>query len=238
MNRLRQTKIAIVHALALMLALSTCHPLNAADTGKTLYRWVDENGHVQYSDQLPPQYAPEGHDVISTTGATKERVPKAKTKEEIAKAKRETALKEAEKAKTEAEKAAQAAADRRLLEAYGSAESIQTMLTEKTALIEASIGLSENRIKKLGNQLTKLNTEAARVERSGSPVSDDIKKEMSDINNQIENQKKSIVEQRAEQARLKKAFEADLQRYVELTKPKPTAPINDAVDEQSTSPAN
>lgn len=46
---------------ALALAASS---VNAAQ----VYRWVDENGEVHYSESLPPDYQDKGHDVLNQQG--------------------------------------------------------------------------------------------------------------------------------------------------------------------------
>lgn len=33
-----------------------------------VYRWVDENGEVHYSESLPPDFKEEGHDVLNSSG--------------------------------------------------------------------------------------------------------------------------------------------------------------------------
>jgi chromosome segregation ATPase len=194
-----------------------------ADGGKTLYRWVDEKGEVHYSDQIPPQYAPTGHDVITDQGVTVEKIPRAKTKEEIAAEAAQQAAEQAAKTHAEETQAAREAADRRLREAYGSADSIRNMLAEKTALIDSTVRLAENRITKLQDDLKRVGSEAARQERSGNPVAEDIKKQMASLHDQIVNNQKFIADQHAEQQRLKAQFEADLKRYLELTGQAPSA---------------
>jgi hypothetical protein len=51
-------------AAALAGAWLYAHPAAAAD----VYRWVDENGEVHYSETLPPGYKDQGHDVLNSDG--------------------------------------------------------------------------------------------------------------------------------------------------------------------------
>ena len=41
----------------------------AADAGAAeVYRWVDENGEVHYTQSLPPSFKDKGHDVLNERG--------------------------------------------------------------------------------------------------------------------------------------------------------------------------
>ena len=53
-----------------VLCTATLFALLSAVTamGQTVYRWVDENGEVHYSETLPPDYQDKGHDVLNTQG--------------------------------------------------------------------------------------------------------------------------------------------------------------------------
>jgi hypothetical protein len=48
-------------ALAALLAATTL-------CAEEVYRWVDENGEVHYSETLPPDYQDKGHDVLNRDG--------------------------------------------------------------------------------------------------------------------------------------------------------------------------
>lgn len=52
-------------AAALSLALLT---LPVAGSAAEVYRWVDENGEVHYSESLPPDFKDKGHDVLNDQG--------------------------------------------------------------------------------------------------------------------------------------------------------------------------
>ena len=50
--------------------------------GQTVYRWVDEDGNVHYSQTLPPEKAQEQHDKLTAEGLLAERIERAPTPEE------------------------------------------------------------------------------------------------------------------------------------------------------------
>ena len=48
-----------------------------------LYKWVDEDGNVFYSDQIPPEQSTKRHQILDERGVVRESVRRAKTPEEI-----------------------------------------------------------------------------------------------------------------------------------------------------------
>ena len=61
--KLKTTISASVGAVLFAAALWAA-PASAAE----VYRWVDENGEVHYSESLPPDYKDSGHDVLNRQG--------------------------------------------------------------------------------------------------------------------------------------------------------------------------
>jgi len=61
-----------IHTLILAGALTTgCYAASAG--AAEVYRWVDENGEVHYSESLPPDYKDKGYDVLNRDGLVIER---------------------------------------------------------------------------------------------------------------------------------------------------------------------
>jgi len=61
--RLKTAFISTITAAAIAAALCP-QQLDAAE----VYRWVDENGEVHYSESLPPDHKDRGHDVLNQQG--------------------------------------------------------------------------------------------------------------------------------------------------------------------------
>jgi len=66
------------------LALTYCLLWVSTTAHATLYRWVDENGKVIYSDKLPPKASNLGHTELNKQGTTLKVAPRAKTEAEQA----------------------------------------------------------------------------------------------------------------------------------------------------------
>ncbi len=97
-------------ALLTALTLATTATLAQAQ----LYKWVDENGRVQYSDSVPPTATDRARKELRTDGTVKGSVERALTPEE----KRAAALRAAEEAKAQEAQREQERKDRALMATY------------------------------------------------------------------------------------------------------------------------
>ncbi len=128
-----------MHKLALRLNLLRIGALlalglaNFAPALATTYRWVDQNGKVQYSDVMPPNQAGQGHAELDKQG----RVVKETRRNRLS----------PEEQKRQAETAARANADKRKQEALRRRD--QALLATYTS--ETEIDLAQNRAIELEN---------------------------------------------------------------------------------------
>lgn len=176
---------------------------STADAGT--YRWVDENGQVHYGDHMPTSDTDRAYSVINKQGVTVDSVGKAKTKEQLAK---ENRLKE-QQAKSKNR-------DRVLLETYSKVSDLEETRDRYIASIEGLIKVSQHKLASLDNQLDKLNKSAANLERSGKPMSPVIRKDITSIQSQIDQENKFILDQRNQQKQIKVKFAGDIKRFKEL----------------------
>ena len=59
-----RSRIVILTLAAVLLTAAHAQRVAAGE----VYRWVDENGEVHYSESLPPDYKDKGHDVLNEQG--------------------------------------------------------------------------------------------------------------------------------------------------------------------------
>src|SRR5690606_23062070 len=150
----------VVLAGALSLALA-----GAADAQK-LYRWVDKDGNVHYSDHVPPEAVEQARDELNDQGMKVGEVERALTPEEIA-ARDERLAREAEQAAIEAE---QKKRDNVLLSSYDSEDGLARSYQERFDLLEQSLETARIGIKGQEKSLADLLSHAASLERSGKTV--------------------------------------------------------------------
>lgn len=118
--------------LALLAALALAVRLSEA---QQLYRWVDDQGAVHYTDQVPPTQADKERARLSEHGITVETQPAAPTAEERERA-RELERERAEQAQRQAERQVE---DTRLLQHYRTVEELELARDGHLAATEAHI---------------------------------------------------------------------------------------------------
>ena len=196
----------------LMLCLLSVLVAGFQAQAKKLYRWVDENGKVHYSDQIPPDQVKAAHEKLNSHGIVVDKVARAKTPEE----------REAERLrKIEEEKARKAAEEKRqqrekILKIYGSEAEIVRLRDERKAALERNIETAQANLTLQQRNLKDLLKRAADRERSGKKVSEAFLSQIETVREQIAFQKKYIENKNAEKAELMKRFDSDLALYREI----------------------
>jgi hypothetical protein len=182
-----------------------------------LYKWVDADGQVHYSNRLPPEAAKRERKVINEQGRTLKVYRAPLTAEEKAE---QTRIEELEKKRRElAEK--RAIHDRSLLATYTNTDDMNTAMERKLASVESLIKLTNSRINSQQNRLLELTEDAASYERSGKQMPDNLQRQISNIRDQITQNKAFIDDKKLEMDDIRLQFEADIRRFTELTTGKP-----------------
>ena len=192
--------------------LLVCSTLAGGVQAAKLYKWVDENGNVQYSDRVPPQEAKQERERLNERGLSVERVQAAKTAEEIA---REQEL-ERLRAAQEKLLAEQRERDRVLLNTFRTDEDLILVRDGKLAAIDAQIRLTQSNIKRLTTRLADMQANAAKLERRGESVSTKYRQDIEATRRQIEESYASILKREEQRQILKTDFDQDLARLREL----------------------
>jgi len=195
--------------------LSVCFLLMMSfSTDAKLYKWVDENGKVHYSDKVPPDQIKNAHETLSEHGVVKEKVERDLTPEEkIAKA--------AEMKQQREEAALQAIEDERLakerntiLMSYSSPDQITRLKQERISALERNIQTAKENLVIQEKNEKDLMSRAADKERSGEVVSDVFKSQISQVQDQIKYQKQFIVEKTAEIITTEEKYDNELTKYL------------------------
>jgi len=204
--------------LILLLAL----PLSSM-AGK-LYRWVDEDGRVQYSDRVPPKQQTKEHSRLDDSGVELEKVKAARSKEEIEKElAREKALKRL-RAEQQRLIDSQKAADRVLLRTFRSEDDIKMARDGKLTAIDVHIQVIRGNIKRLKNRLEDLQKGAADMERQGEKPSKRYLEDMASLRQQIKDTYASIIAKERDKDTIWAKHEDDLKRFRSLKKLQPEKP--------------
>jgi hypothetical protein len=205
----RSPRSPYLTCLALLPALF----LGGEALAERVYKWVDENGEIQYGDRVPPRYASKERRVIDDQGRTIKVYEAAKTPEQKAEA--EALAKRQAEQKKLAEQ--QAVRDHSLLATYSSAEDMMQAHDSKIASMETLVQLTNSRIHSMQKRLGELTGDAAEFERSGKTLPEGLVNQMKNIQEQIQQNEAFAKQKEKEKNQLAQKFDEDLKRYRELT---------------------
>jgi hypothetical protein len=197
------------HRLALIAAAAFVVPGLAE---AQFYRWVDEQGVVHYTDQIPPTQVEKGHTALSDKGIPLGTMPPAQTLDEI---KREQELKRL-RAEQERLLEQQRAADRVLLKSFRSVDDLIMARDGKLAAVDVVIGVSRASIRREQERLAQLRSEAANLERAGKPIPPHLEEGIAKTERTIRDAYSSILEREQQKEGIRVEFDRDLKRFRHL----------------------
>ena len=196
--------------MALALACSGLLMLATLNTAEArLYKWVDENGNVQYSDKIPPQANKGAHSVMSESGRELEKQDAAKTPEEIA---RQEELERLRKIQEELVKK-QKAEDEVLLKTYRTENDLILARDAKIATLDNQITITEGNLRRFKDQLTGLQSRAAKQEKAGKSVDVKISEDIKSLERQIDSGYASIMKKEQSKQAIHEDYDRDIQRF-------------------------
>jgi hypothetical protein len=178
-----------------------------------IYKWVDENGEIQYGDRVPPQYSSQERSVINNQGQTVKVYEAAKTPEQ--KAEEQSLARQQAEQKKLAEQ--QAVRDHSLLATYSSEEDMLEARDSKIASVDTLIQLTNSRIGSMQQRLGELTNDAAEFERSGKKLPEGLVNQMKNTREQIRQNEEFAKNKEREKEQIAQKFDEDIKRYRELT---------------------
>jgi hypothetical protein len=196
---------------------------------KKMYRWVDENGKVYFSDVVPPDQVQHKRETRNENARVLDVVEKAKSAEELEQQKRLDELRK------EQEKiiAKQAADDKVLLSTYRSIEDMHKALDNKLALMDGEKKMLEGNKQRLEQQLLQQQQQAANLERNAQKMPEKLLAEINSTRQQIEQNVQEMARYESNRQGVEKDFKASVARFEFLTQadkggePKPVNPQPD-----------
>ena len=186
---------------------------SASVAAQKLYRWVDRDGTVRYSDQVPPDAVEHQRDQLDRRGMTVARVDRALTAEERAAMELELA-EQARAAKAQEE---QDKLDAILLGSYQTEADLERAFKERFALAEQTLESARIGIRSQEKSLADLLAHAANLERTGKKVDDKLSQSIVTARKQVVQQRTYQQRRKAERIELQAEYDRTLARYRELT---------------------
>ncbi len=217
--------------LAVIGALVATSDADAQAGRKKLYRWVDKDGQVQFSDTLPPEAVDQARtEINSESGRTTAEVDRALTPEE--RALLEAQEREAAAAKLEADNIRQT--EEAMISSFQTEEDLRRSFGERTSLLQQTLAAIEAAIAGQRASLSALLAQASEAELAGQPVMSKQAATILDLHREIGKQQQMLIVKQAELVALDKDLETLVLRFRELRGTTPAAP---AATPPSTPPA-
>jgi hypothetical protein len=205
-------KLSLRHSYLPCLVLLPALLSGGEVLAERIYKWVDENGEIQYGDRVPPQYATTQRSVINDQGQTVKVYEAPKSPEEKAEA--QAFVKQQAEEKKVAEQ--QAVRDHSLLSTYSSEEDMLMARDSKVASVETLIQLTNSRLDSMQKRLNELANDAEEFERSGKKLPEGLADQMKNIKEQIKHNENFLKTKQAEKEQIASKFDEDIKRYREL----------------------
>src|SRR5450631_2053599 len=195
---------------AVTFAVSLGLSAGAGATGRTLYKWVDDQGVTHYGDHIPPEYAAQEQHVINSQGVEINRLDAQKTPEQLA---------ADDQKKAEVQQSQNR--DKNLLSTYASVQEIERLRDQRVTLLSDQIKVTSQFLEVLNGKLKKLRAASKfykpySSEPNAQAMPDQIAEDLVRVGNDIHTQEQNLREKRSEEATMRKQFESDIDRFKQL----------------------
>lgn len=220
-NQNRQCVINL-SCLKLFIALGIPALLLMPVQASGLYKWVDENGEIRYSDRLPPQQSKKRFQTLTPSGRVLNTKEASKSPEQIRqeRAEQRRLQREADrKAREEARKQAeQKHHDDVLMLTYSTEDELIEAEQERLAVIDSVINLLKKNIAEEEEKKTKLEgTAKTRYLDNGVSVPGGLAQQIEYSEEKIGSVQRQLLLKLEARDRIKRQYAEDLLRYRQLS---------------------
>ncbi len=186
-----------------------------------VYRWVDENGEVHYTQSLPPDFQDKKHDVLDERGIVREEnkslvptppPPKPKKEDDPMELPRDSSGMERPKA-LYSEKEMKEKMDRFLMLRYDSEQEILDAMTVEINQLEYDRRLLQKSRDSMYEAYRGQVKQAANRQRSGTEVDSEAITSIMGLQARLESNEGSLNGLKAREEEITKNFNAELERY-------------------------
>lgn len=191
--------------LALLFALA------AAPAGAAMYRWVDGNGRVHYSDTLPSTYQKSGASEMSKQGVVIKRTQSEAERQAEAE-------RLAEERQRHDEQQKQQQLDRALTQTYTSEAEIDLARDRAIEHHRLAIKGTEIRAKVVADNLAELKSRALNIVKAGRKVPPNLQEQIDQASKENLELRRGMLNHEEAVLKVREKYEADKLRYRELTR--------------------
>jgi hypothetical protein len=205
-------KISTIPFLFLLLLAVSTPDVSA----KRIYRWVDDKGHVRFSDTVPPKHAKHRRESLNKKARVVEVIEKQKTKAQRALDKRLARLRKRQEEIIRKQKIR----DKVLLSTFRSTDDMELALAGKMLTLDGQRKVMQGNLDRLEKQRKQQRGMAAQHERDGRKAPNDLVEEISSSRRQINKMADEVAKQLEKKKKVRKKLEKDIARYIYLTQSK------------------
>ncbi len=208
-------------SFAVISAVLAAGLAGAQEKPKKLYRWVDKDGKVQFSDTLPAEAVDQARTEINAqSGMATAQVDRALTSEErIAKEKAD-----AERARAEKDAEQARMTEEAMIASFQTEEDLKRSFQVRLELMQQTLDAIEAGIGSQRASLTGLLSQASEAELAGQPVNANQVATIRELHSEMIKQQQMLVLKQGELLDLDKELVRLIERFRELKAPKPAAP--------------
>lgn len=192
----------------------------SAQEKKKLYRWVDKDGKVQISDQLPPEAVNQARKEINAKGLSTGTVDRALTDEE--RAAQAQLLAEQSSAQKLLEQ--QSRMEQAMMINYATEDDLRRTYKERIDLLQQTIESTDVSIKSIRGSLTGMLSQASEAELTNRPIEAARKQQIQTLHKELLKQQAAQIESHGHVKTMEDEFAAVLARYRELRGTLPPSP--------------
>jgi len=178
-----------------------------------MYRWVDKDGNIFYSDKVPPRQSKLERKELNQQGRVVNTVKAAKTQKQIDLEKRLIIL------RREQEKIIikQKSIDKVLLSTFRNVDDLRFTLNGKLLSVDAQKRVHEKTLEHLQDELERSRKRAALAERRGNKVPVATLNDIAQIEENIVATRQDITQELERRKGIEKKFDKEIERFIFLT---------------------
>ena len=194
---------------SILFAISVIVIGSASPVQAKMYKWVDENGQVHFSDKVPQEYLKLQHDVLNQQGVRIKRKEAAKTEAQIAEEKRL----ERERKKRELAERKQKQRDRVLLDTYTTERDLVVARDARLEAVDSQIQLAENIISDSKKNLGLLEKQVAQIKASNRAVPQEMYERIANGQQQVKLQQQVLEQHKKRHDDIALQFNGYIERF-------------------------
>jgi len=200
-------KLWITQTFAVLCILVLASPADAR-----LYRWVDEDGKVHYSDRVPPQQSKKGHQILDKRGQKRGEVAPEKTREQLLQERRQ----QAKLAEEDDRRRLIRERDEMLLRTFTQVEDLDRVIKDRLTVLDSIIHLTGVKVDKLLAQLRVAEERKISYIKQGKTIPTQLTRNIAEYRQQITNNEGLVLRNQRRKGLIKQKFELDRVRFLEL----------------------